>query len=373
MAAGSGEKIAFIDLAAQQKRIRADLDARMARVLDHGQYIMGPEVPEFEQKLAAFVGSKHCISMANGTDALMIAMMALGIGRGDEVITPAFTFFATAETIAILGATPVFVDIDPSTYNIDVSQVEGKITSRTKAIIPVGLYGQCADMDSLKEIAQRHGLPIVEDAAQSLGATYRGRQSGALGTISCTSFFPSKSLGCYGDGGACFTDDDQLATQLRWIRTHGQDRRYHHAIIGVNSRLDTLQAAILLAKLEVFSDEVASRARIGARYTELLRGIAKTPVIAPGNTSVYAQYTIEVDQRDSVMAKLADRGVPTVVHYPMPLHRQPAFRALGLPEESFPVSDRASERVMSLPMHPYLDSATQDFVVEQVKQVLATF
>ena len=358
----------FIDLKTQYTNLKSAIDARMAAVLAHGQFILGPEVAELEQKLAAYVGVKHCIGVADGTKALLIAMMALGIKAGDEVVTTPFTFIATGEMIALLGAKPVFVDIDPVSWNIDPALLERAITPRTKAIMPVSLYGQCADMDAINEIAARHGVPVIEDAAQSFGATYRGRRSGGLSEIGCTSFFPSKPLGCYGDGGACFTNDDQLAKLMKQIRAHGQDRRYHHPIVGVNGRLDTLQAAVLLGKFDTFPEEVAARERIGARYTELLDGIVeRTPVIAVGNTSVYAQYTIEVENRDAVQATLKELGVPTAVHYPIPLHMQPVFASLDLAPDAFPHAVAAGRRVMSLPMHPYLDEATQDKIVSAVK------
>jgi len=346
--------IEFIDLKAQQGKILPELERRMKIVLRHGRYIMGPEIPELEEKLAAYVGVKHCIAVASGTDALLIALMALGIGAGDEVITTPFTFIATGETIAFLGAKPVFVDIDRQTYNLDPSLLEAAITPKTRAILPVSLYGQCADMDAINAVAAKHDLPVVEDGCQSFGATYRGRKSCALSTIGCTSFFPSKPLGCYGDGGACFTDRDELAAKMRQIRVHGQDRRYHHALLGINGRMDTLQAAVLLAKLEVFDDEVVARHRIGARYGELLRDAVVTPHVEPDNTSVYAQYTVQVDQREAVLGKLREEGIPTAVHYPIPLHLQPVFAGLGLPEGKFPVAESAARRVLSLPMHPYL-------------------
>ncbi|GGY18567.1 DegT/DnrJ/EryC1/StrS family aminotransferase [Paludibacterium paludis] len=362
--------INFIDLKAQYRHLKADIDARIQGVLDHGQYIMGPEVAELEGELARLVGVKHAIGVSDGTTALQIAMMALGIGPGDEVITTPFTFIATGEMIALLGATPVFVDIDPVSWNMDPALIEAAITPRTRAIVPVSLYGQCADFDAINAVAAKHGLPVIEDAAQSFGATYRGRHSCGVSTIATTSFFPSKPLGCYGDGGACFTDDDELARKMRQIRLHGQDRRYHHPVIGLNGRIDTLQAAILLAKLPTFGDEVAARARIGARYIELLKDVARVPVIAEGNTSVFAQFTIEVDNREAVQAALKEAGVPTAVHYPVPLNLQPAFAHLNQPEGSFPLAEAASRRVMSLPMHPFLDEATQDAIVAAVKRAL---
>jgi UDP-2-acetamido-2-deoxy-ribo-hexuluronate aminotransferase len=351
----------FIDLQAQYRRIEGDINARIKVVLEHGQYIMGPEVAELEERLAADVGVQHCIGVSSGTDALLVAMLALGIGPGDEVITTPFTFIATGEMIALIGAIPVYVDIDPRTYNIDPAQIEAAITPKTRAIMPVSLYGQCADMDAINAIAKRHGLPVIEDAAQSFGATYRGRQSCGLSLIGCTSFFPSKPLGAYGDAGACFTDDDILAKAMREIRVHGQDRRYHHPRIGINGRLDSLQAAVLLAKLKIFPDEVAARARIGARYSELLAGSGcVTPYIEPHNTSVYAQYTIAVDDREGLITKLSQAGIPTAVHYPVPLHRQPAFA--GMPLSVVPAAERAAARVVSLPMHPYMSDADQDSI-----------
>lgn len=346
--------VEFIDLKAQQKRIYPDLERRMKAVLDHGQYIMGPEIVALEEELSRFTGSRHCITVSSGTDALLIALMSLGIGQGDEVITTPFTFISTAETITLLGAIPVFVDIDPQTYMIDPERIEAVITSKTRAIMPVSLYGQAADFSRINAIAERHSLQVIEDGCQSFGARQHGRGSCALSTIGCTSFFPSKPLGCYGDGGACFTDDDELAAIMRQIRAHGQDRRYHHARPGLNGRMDTLQAAVVLAKLTIFQDEVATRSRIGARYSELLAGHVVTPDILPGNTHVYAQYTIKVRQRDVVQATLKEKGIPTAVHYPIPLHLQPAYSSLRLPEGSFPLSEDAAGMVLSLPMHPYL-------------------
>ncbi|WP_440028748.1 DegT/DnrJ/EryC1/StrS family aminotransferase [Chromobacterium amazonense] len=362
--------IQFIDLKAQYQHLKADIDARIHTVLDHGQYIMGPEVKELEEQLAGYCGAKHAIGVCDGTKALLIAMMALGIGPGDEVITTPFTFIATGEMIALLGAKPVFVDIDPVSYNLDPNLLEAAITPATRAIMPVSLYGQAADFDAINAIAAKHGIPVIEDGAQSFGASQHGKQSGNLSTIGCTSFFPSKPLGCYGDGGAVFTSDDALAKKIREIRVHGQDRRYHHPVIGLNGRLDTIQAAVLLAKLPSFPDEVAARERIGARYSALLQDVARVPVIQAGNTHVYAQYTIEVDHRDDVQAKLKELGVPTAVHYPIPLHLQPAFAHLGLGEGSFPHAEAAGKRVMSLPMHPFLTEEAQDAIVAAVKKAL---
>jgi len=348
----------FIDLQAQYRQLKAQIDTRVQRVLDHGRYILGPEVTELEERLAEFVGVRHCVGVSSGTDALLVALMALDVGAGDEVITTPFTFIATGEMIALLGAKPVFADIDPDL-------IEAAITPRTRAIMPVSLYGQCAEMDGINAIAERHGLPVVEDAAQSFGATYKGRRSCGLSTVGCTSFFPSKPLGCYGDGGACFTDDDALAARLRQIANHGQDRRYHHPLIGINGRLDTIQAAVLLAKLDVFPDEVDARGRIGERYSELLAEVALTPHIEPHNTSVYAQYTVQIDRRDEIAARLGERGIPTAIHYPVPLTRQPALSAFAA---DTPVADAAAERVMSLPMSPWLSREDQDRVAEALRE-----
>ena len=360
----------FIDLKTQYQRLKADIDAGIARVLAHGQYILGPEVAELEEKLAAYTSAKHCITVANGTDALQIAQMALGIGPGDEVITPGFTYIATAETVALLGAKPVYVDIDPRTCNLDPALLEAAITPRTKAIIPVSLYGQCADFDAINAIAAQHGIPVIEDAAQSFGATYTGRKSCNLTTIACTSFFPSKPLGCYGDGGAIFTNDDELATVMRQIARHGQDRRYHHIRVGVNSRLDTLQAAILLPKLAVLDEEMALRQQVAERYNALLSqaGIAPTPHIEAHNTSAWAQYTVQVPQRSQVQAQLQAAGIPTAVHYPIPLNQQPA---VADPHSKLPVGDAVAQKVMSLPMHPGLDAAMQARIAAALQQACA--
>ena len=349
--------IEFIDLKAQQARIKVQLDAAIARVLQHGQYILGPEVVELEEKLAAYTGAKHCITVANGTDALQIAQMALSIGPGDEVITPGFTYIATAETVALLGAKPVYVDIDPRTYNLNPALLQAAITPRTKAIIPVSLYGQCADFDAINAIAAQHGIPVIEDAAQSFGATYKGRKSCNLSTIACTSFFPSKPLGCYGDGGAIFTNDETLATAMRQIARHGQDRCYHHIRVGINSRLDTLQAAILLPKLAVLDEEIAQRQQVAERYATLLQQAPTItlPHIEPHNTSAWAQYTVQVPNREQLQDILKAQGIPTAVHYPIPLNKQPAVADL---QAHLPVGDAVAKKVVSLPMHPYLDEAS---------------
>jgi UDP-2-acetamido-2-deoxy-ribo-hexuluronate aminotransferase len=368
----------FIDLKTQYQRLKAEIDAGIQRVLDHGQYILGPEVAELEEKLAAYTGAKHCITVANGTDALQIAQMALGIGPGDEVITPGFTYIATAETVALLRAKPVYVDIDPRTYNLDPTLLEAAITPRTKAIIPVSLYGQCADFDSINAIAAKHGIRVIEDAAQSFGATYKGRKSCNLTTIACASFFPSKPLGCYGDGGAIFTNDDELAKVMRQIARHGQDRRYHHIRIGVNSRLDTLQAAILLPKLAVLDEELVQRQRVADTYNELFSSVIasearqsmpsiRRPHVEPYNTSAWAQYTIQVPNRETLQEQLKQAGIPTAVHYPIPLNIQPAVADTTA---QLPVGDAVAQRVMSLPMSADLTAADQQTVLNALATLL---
>lgn len=358
----------FCDLKSQYQRLKAEIDSGIQRVLDHGHYILGPEVTELEEKLAAYTGAKYCITCANGTDALQIAQMALGIGLGDEVITPGFTYIATAETVALLGAKPVYVDIDPRTYNLAPTLLEAAITSRTKAIVPVSLYGQCADMDSINKIAEKHRIPVIEDAAQSFGAIYKGRKSCNLSTIACASFFPSKPLGCYGDGGAIFTNDDELSKVIRQIARHGQDRRYHHIRVGVNSRLDTLQAAILLPKLAVLDQEMALRQQLAERYSKHLNqaGINATPYVELHNASAWAQYTICVQGRDTVQEDLKQAGVPTAVHYPTPLNKQPAVANITA---HLPVGDKVASQVVSLPMSAYLSYADQDRVVSALARI----
>jgi len=345
----------FINLKAQYQNNKSNIDQRIQSVLTHGQYIMGKEVKDLEQRLCDFTGAKYCIGVANGTDALMIALMALGVKPGDEVITTPFTFIATGEMIALLGAKPVFVDICPKTYNIDPAKIEAAITDKTKAIMPVSLYGQCADFKTINAIAEKYNIPVVEDAAQSFGATHHGQYSCNLSTIGSTSFFPSKPLGCYGDGGALFTNDDELAKKIHQIHVHGQDRRYHHPIIGMNSRLDTIQAAVLLAKMDIFEEEIKNRQCIADKYKKLLANIeVTTPYIASENTSVYGQYTLLVENRIEFCEALKAEGIPTAVHYPVPLHKQPAFAHLNLSSGSFPIAEMLSDKVVSLPMHPYL-------------------
>ncbi|MFY1896632.1 DegT/DnrJ/EryC1/StrS family aminotransferase [Achromobacter xylosoxidans] len=356
----------FIDLKKQYQVLRDPINARIQQVLDHGQYIMGPEVKELETALQEYTSARHCITVASGTEALLMSLMALGIGVGDEVITTSFTFVATAEVIVLLGATPVFVDVEPDTCNIKVSDIEARITPRTKAIIPVSLYGQCGDMDEVNAIATRHGIAVIEDAAQSFGATYKGKKSCNLSTIGCTSFFPSKPLGCYGDGGAIFTNDDALAQACREIRVHGQSARYYHSRIGVGGRMDTLQCAVVLAKLQRFDWEVEQRIRIGARYQALLADATglRTVTVRPDRDSVWAQFTIIVPNRDAVIAALTAVDIPTAIHYPRPIHAQPAYSRYA--NGATPVSDTLAGQVLSLPMHPDLDAATQDHIVRTV-------
>jgi UDP-2-acetamido-2-deoxy-ribo-hexuluronate aminotransferase len=366
--------IPFVDLKTQYQALKQQIQTRIDVVLEHGQYIMGPEVKELEDKLAAFTGAKHCITCASGTEALLMSLMALGIKPGDEIITTPFTFVATAEVIVLLGAKPVFVDVEPDTCNIDVRLIEAKITPNTKAIMPVSLYGQTADMDVINDIAAKHGnMPVIEDAAQSFGATYKGRKSCNLSTIGCTSFFPSKPLGCYGDGGAIFTNDDALAQAMREIRLHGQSKRYVHTRVGVGGRMDTLQCAIVLAKLERFEWEVQQRMAIGQRYTDQisssraqksnLQEVIQTITIRPERTSVYAQYTVMVPDREAFQKRLGDAGIPTAVHYPVPLNEQPAYKHLCC-ADCTPVAQQLAKRVMSLPMSADLDAKAQHDIME---------
>jgi len=366
-------KIEFIDLKAQYGDLKQTVDARIQQVLDHGQFIMGPEVKELENRLEQFTQSKHCITVASGTEALLIALMALGVKAGDEVITTPFTFVATAEVIALIGATAVFVDVEPDTCNINPALIEAAITPKTKAIIPVSLYGQTPDMDEINAIAARHGnIPVIEDAAQSFGAEYKGRKSGNLSSIGCTSFFPSKPLGCYGDGGAIFTNDDVLAKAMREIRVHGQERRYYHTRIGVGGRMDTLQCAVVLAKLEKFNWEIAQRLNIGDRYKTLLEKNPAVQLLAvrSDRTCVWGQYTIQASEREKVLAVLQEEGVPTAVHYPVPLHKQPAYKDICRISGDLKNSESVAARVFSLPMHPYLDEQTQERIAKAVAKAV---
>jgi UDP-2-acetamido-2-deoxy-ribo-hexuluronate aminotransferase len=354
--------IPFVDLKTQYQALKPQIQRRINDVLEHGQYIMGPEVAELEERLASYTGAKHCITVSSGTDALLISLMALGIGRDDEVITTPFTFAATAEVIVLLGARPVFVDIDSETCNIDAGKIEAAITSRTKAIMPVSLYGQPADMDEINAIAARHGnIPVIEDAAQSFGADYKGSKSCNLSTIGCTSFFPSKPLGCYGDGGAIFTSDDSIAQACREIRVHGQSKRYWHTRVGLGGRMDTLQCAIVLAKLERFEWEVAQRIEVGASYNRLMDELGINRVHQKTDrTSMFAQYTVLVEGRERLQESLRLAGIPTAVHYPVPLNEQPVYGAFGSPLDT-PVSSAIARKVMGLPM-----SADASSILEQV-------
>jgi UDP-2-acetamido-2-deoxy-ribo-hexuluronate aminotransferase len=364
--------IPFIDLKKQYQALKPVIDERIRKVLEHGQYILGPEVRELEERLAEYTGAKHCITVSSGTEALLISLMALGIGPGDEVITTPFTFVATAEVIVLVGAKPVFVDIQPDTCNIDPALIEAAITPRTRAIMPVSLYGQPADMDEINAIAAKHGLPVIEDAAQSFGATYRGRKSCNLSTIGCTSFFPSKPLGCYGDGGAIFTSDDAIAKACREIRVHGQEKRYHHTRIGVGGRMDTLQCAVVLAKLECFDSEIHQRLEAGERYRRLLDAVPSLQQLAVrgDRTCVWGQFTVQVANRDPVLDRLMKAGIPTAVHYPVPLHRQPAYQRRCRSSGTLEKSEQVAKRVFSLPMHPYIDADTQARIVGEVARAL---
>ena len=360
----------FIDLKTQYAQYQAEIDSRMQAVMEHGRFIMGPEIAEAEAALAAFASTKHCITVSSGTASLEIALRALRIGPGDEVITVPFTWISSSEVMLLVGANPVFIDIDPVTFNIDLDQLEDAITSNTKAIMPVNLFGQMPDYTRLNAIADKHGIPVIEDAAQSFGATQRGRQSCGVSTIGSTSFFPAKPLGCYGDGGALFTGDDELAAAITAIRTHGGTKRHHHTLVGTNGRFDTLQAAVILAKLPHFQAEVQRRGEIGARYSDLLRDCCVVPEVAEGNSHVYAQYTIRVPNRDQVAARLKEAGIPTAIYYPKCLHQQPVFAHLGHALGAFPNSELASQEVLSLPMHPFLTEADQDTVVNAVRAAI---
>jgi dTDP-4-amino-4,6-dideoxygalactose transaminase len=368
---------AFIDVAAQRRRLGKRIDDAIARVLTHCQFILGPEVAQFEQELAAFCGARYAVGLASGTDALMLVLMARAIGRGDAVFCPAFTFCATAEAVALLGATPVFVDIDPDSFTIDPYSLERAIATakrlglEPKAVIPVDLFGLPADYDAIAAVSA--GLFIIGDAAQSFGATYKGRPVGTLAAATATSFFPSKPLSCYGDGGAVLTDDARLAEQLRSLRVHGQGADKYDAVkLGLTSRLDTIQAAILLEKLGIFREEITARDRIALRYHENLGAIAVAPALPPDRTSVWAQYTIRLKaaQRDAVAAELKDQKIPTGIYYPKPLHRQEAYRHFPVGDGGLAVSERLAAEVLSLPMHAYLDERTQDRIVAAVRRAL---
>lgn len=363
----------FTDLKAQYAALKGEIDARMQRVLDHGQYIMGPEVAELESTLANWVGVPHCVTVSSGTEALLIALMALDLQPGDEVITTPFTFAATAEVIVLLGGRPVFVDIEPDTCNIDASLIEAAITPRTRAIMPVSLYGQVADMDEINAIAARHGVPVIEDAAQSFGATYHGARSCGLSTWGCTSFFPSKPLGCYGDGGALFTRDAALAQAAREIRVHGQSARYLHTRVGVGGRMDTLQCAVVLGKFTRFEWELERRRELGRRYGQMLQGLPglKPLAVRADRDCVWGQFTVFLDRRDEVQASLKRAGIPTAVHYPQPMHLQRAYAAYASPQ-ACPHSVRAGQMVLSLPMSADLSHSDQDRVVDALANALTS-
>lgn len=371
------QKLEFIDLKAQRDRIRPDVDRAIARVLDHGQYIMGPEVAELERRLAAYTGARHVISCASGTDALLIAMMAKGVGPGDAVLCPAFTYTATPETIALLGATPVFVEVEAATFNVKPDGLSaGMAAARAKGLRPVGviavdLFGLPADYDQLCALARQNGLWLLADAAQSFGATYHGRQTGTLGDITATSFFPAKPLGCYGDGGAIMTDDDGLAEVMRSIRLHGKGGdKYDIVRVGVNGRLDTIQAAVLIEKLKIFPSEAEARQSVAERYREGLVGVVEAPFVPNDRTSIWAQYTVRVPagKRDTLAKALAAEGIPTQVYYPRPLHHQPAYAGCPIAEGGVPVSERLPGEVLSLPMHPYMTPSDQERVIAAVRK-----
>ena len=370
----TGKRINFVDLKAQQEKILPALNERIQKVLAHGQYVLGPEVGELEARLAAYVGVKHAISCSSGTDALLMPLMAYQVGPGDAIFTTPFTFIATAEVIQLLGATPVFVDIDPKTFNIDPGVLGATIEGlgknprtahlKPRGIIPVDLFGQPADYDAINDLAKQHGLFVLEDAAQSFGATYKGKRAGALAEVAATSFFPAKPLGGYGDGGAIFTDDDALAETLRSIRVHGQGtHRYDNVRIGINGRLDTLQAAVLLAKLDIFAGEVAARQAVAGRYHEALKERVVVPFVEPHCASVWAQYSVQNERRAELLEKLTQAGIPSAIYYPLPLHLQGAFAHLGHKKGDFPVSEKVAERIFSLPMHPYLTEKDQELIV----------
>lgn len=362
----------FIDLKAQYRAYKTEIDKAITGIVESTQFIQGPVIRELETELAAYLGVRHAITCASGTDALLLPMMAFGVQPGDEILVPDFTFIATAEMVAFIGATPVFVDVDDKTYNLNPDDLARKITSRSKGIIPVSLYGQCADLDAINAIAARHGLWVMEDGAQSFGALYKDlrRKSGTLTRVATTSFFPAKPLGCYGDGGAMFTNDDNLAAELRCYLNHGQAQRYHHKRIGINGRFDSLQAAIVRVKLRHFDDEVIARQRIADWYTELLKGKVITPHIEPGNRSVWAQYTIRTPRREEVCEHLKNKNIPTAVHYPIPLHRQECFRHLDVADTSCPISCKLSAEVMSLPMHPFLTRTEVERVATSVLEAI---
>lgn len=368
--------VPFIDLKSQYKALKNSIDSRIQKVLESGAYIGGPEVGELEKTLAQHTGSKHCLAVASGTDALLIPLMALGIGPGDEVITSAFSFIATAETIILAGAKPVYVDIDKKTFNLDPAKIEAAITQKTKAIMPVSLYGQAADLDEINAIAKKHGLHVIEDTAQSYGAQYKNKKSGSCTTAAGTSFYPAKPLGCYGDGGAIFTNDDKLLTAMKEIRDHGSEKRYYHTRLGLNGRLDTIQCAILLAKMERYDWEVEQRNRLATRYNEAFAGLEKidpqfsTPFVKSENVSVWAQYTVTLTHRDIFQKKMSELQVPTTVHYPMTMPDQPWYKTHTPATHDITNARWAANHVISLPMYPDMDDKTQDIVIDAVKKAV---
>jgi len=360
-------KIDFAKLQYQYQLYKEEIDNSIHSVLDKSNYIMGEEVRDLEANLQIFTGAKHAISCSSGTDALLLAMMALDIKPDDEIITTPFTFIATAETVAFLGAKPVFVDIDEKTYNIDASKIEEKITAKTKAIMPVSLYGQPANMDEIQAIATKHNLKVIVDGAQSFGSTFGGSTDSNLGDISTTSFFPAKPLGCFGDGGAVFTNSDDLAQKMKSLRVHGQSKRYHHQYIGMGGRMDTIQCAIVDVKLKHYSKDLALRQEVAKKYNELLNDKDLVlPFVDTRATSAYAQYSVRVKDRDALQAKLKEQGIPTAVHYPMPLHLQECFAYLGYQKGDFPISENVSNEIMSLPMNPYLSTEEITFISESI-------
>ncbi|MBC7741368.1 MAG: DegT/DnrJ/EryC1/StrS family aminotransferase [Bdellovibrionaceae bacterium] len=365
--------VPFIDLKSQYKALKSSIDARIQKVLESGAYVGGPEVAELEKRLAEHTGVKHCLAVASGTDSLLIPMMALGIGPGDEVITTAFSFIATAETIILAGATPIYVDIDRKTFNIDVKKIEAAITSKTKAILPVSLYGQAADLEEINAIAKKYNLFVIEDTAQSYGAKYKDKKSGACTTASGTSFYPAKPLGCYGEGGAIFTNDEKLHSIMKEIREHGSEKRYYHTRLGLNGRLDTIQCAILLAKMERYDWEVDQRNRVAQAYTQAFKGLENvdpqfsTPFVKPSNISVWAQYTLTISNRDLFQKKMQEHQVPTTVHYPLTMPDQPWYKAQNKSNHDISISRWAAAHVVSLPMYPDMDDVTQKIVIDAVK------
>jgi UDP-2-acetamido-2-deoxy-ribo-hexuluronate aminotransferase len=358
--------IDFANLQYQYQLYKEDIDSKIQAVLNKSNYIMGEEVQSLEYELAKFTGTKHAITCSNGTDALLLAMMAMDVQPGDEVITTPFTFISTAETIAQMKAKPVFVDIDITTFNIDTSKIESAITNKTKIIMPVNLYGQTSDMEDIIAISQKHNLKVIVDGAQCFGSTYKSVSSANYGDIYTTSFFPAKPLGCYGDGGAVFTNNDDYAEKIKMIRIHGQNERYHHKYIGIGGRLDTVQAAVLLAKLPYYAKEIQARQNVAERYNILLQDVVKTPIIRENRTSVWAQYTIRAEDRDHLQRNLKDSGIPTSIHYPTPLHLQECFNYLGYKKGDFPISEQVSEEVLSLPLNPFITESEINYIVTKI-------